>query len=146
MSETITVIAGIATAVGVFLAWWQIRRGARQAQTDFEDALAREYRELARHIPTGALLGRELTEEEQEKALPYLYHYIDLSNEQTFQRQVGRVSKVTWTFWREGIRSNLSLPAFRLAWEKVQADSPKSFGELKRLAQSDFKDDPPQWE
>jgi len=34
-------------------------------ETNFEDDLAREYRQLARGIPTKALLGEELTPKEQ---------------------------------------------------------------------------------
>jgi hypothetical protein len=44
----------------------------------------REYRELARHMPTEALLSKELSAANQENAFPYLYQYVDLCNEQTF--------------------------------------------------------------
>ena len=77
---------------------WASRRGAIQARTDFEDDLAREYRQLAREIPTKALLGEELTPKEHGYAFPLFFHYIDLSNEQIFLRKNGRISAQTWVF------------------------------------------------
>jgi hypothetical protein len=109
----IGVIASVATAVGVFLAFRQLRLTKQQAITSFEDTISREYRELTTSIPTKALLGKELSDTEHEKALDGFYHYIDLSNEQIFLRQRGRVSLETWEFWRDGIKSNLCRPAFK---------------------------------
>lgn len=137
-------IGSIATAVAVLLAGWQLRRGTAQARTDLEDDLSREYRELTRSIPLGVHLDRDMTEQEFLEASPALYHYIDLSNEQVFLRLNGRVSKVTWLNWRDGIRSNLEGKAFRRAWDETKADS-KSFAELRRLEESGFADDPWCW-
>lgn len=44
--------ASVATSVGVFLAGWQIRLAKRQAKTQFEDELTRQYREITKEIPT----------------------------------------------------------------------------------------------
>lgn len=52
-----TAIGSTATALVVFVAAWQLRRGTSQARTEFEDDLSREYRELARAIPVKAHLG-----------------------------------------------------------------------------------------
>ena len=145
MQQLIETLAGVATAVGVVFVWLQFRQANRQSQTNFEDDLAREYRELARHIPTEALLNKELSGSEQEKALPYLYQYVDLCNEQTFLRMVDRISEKTWTFWRDGLRTNLARPAFKAAWDRIKADCPNSFEELRLLESSNFKDDPRQW-
>ncbi len=75
-------IAAVATAVGVGLAWWQVRKSATAARTDFEDELDREYRALTRELPSEALLGKELTEPAQADALPHFLNYIDLCNQQ----------------------------------------------------------------
>ena len=141
----IGVLASVATAVGVFLAWWQIKSAKNQSVTDFEDDLAREYRELTQSIPVAALLGKALTESEVEKALPAFYRYVDLSNEQTFLRQQGRVREQTWQNWSTGIATNLCRPAFRIAWEKIKQESNGDFGELRRLEASDFNADPIAW-
>jgi hypothetical protein len=145
MSETFALLASIATAIGVFFAWWQIRRGTVQAVTDFEDGLAREYRELARCIPVKALLNEELTEAEFADTLPYFFRYIDLSNEQIFLRKVGRVRKQTWFFWRDGIRSNLGRPSFKKAWDYIKERSQNNFEELRSLERGHFEEDPHDW-
>src|SRR5258708_39067788 len=116
MSAILTDVSHIATATGVFVAAWQLWRARRQSITTFEDSLAREYRELAATIPTKALLGEELTEQEYREHFDEFYRYFDLSNEQAFLHQRGRIRRSTWQFWRDGIASNLRRPAFRPAW------------------------------
>lgn len=140
--EVIGPIASAATAVGVFLALWQLYESRRQSYTAFEDTLSREYRDLARDIPVGALLGEALSEADLVAHLGKFFHYIDLSNEQAFLRQQGRVRPTTWKNWCDGIESNLSRPAFREAWARIKAKAPDSFDELRRLEASGFKEDP----
>jgi hypothetical protein len=143
--EPVTTIASVATAVAVFFAWWQIRLAKRQAITQFEDSLGREYREIAQRIPVKALLGEEIEEKLYEKALDDFYHYIDLTNEQVFLRQNNRITLKTWENWCDGIKSNLSRPAFKKAWAQIKSRATESFNELRRLEASDFKDDPFKW-
>ncbi len=127
------------------LAWWQIREGRKQAVTSFEDSLAREYREIAQRIPVVALLGEPLSGSDLQANLDDFYHYIDLSNEQVFLRQRGRVRPDTWTNWRDGIQSNLKRPAFLAAWRLIKEKSPGSFEELRRLETANFQADPRDW-
>lgn len=136
--------AGVASAFGVFLAFGQLRLMERLAVTQFEDGLAREYRVLCGRLPTKALLGKELTDEEYRCALDEMIHYIDLCNEQIFLRRQQRVSETTWINWREGIQSNLRLPAFAKAWAEVK-DCCENFAELRRLESEDFRSDPKLW-
>lgn len=140
-----TAVGSIATALAVFLAAWQLRRGTSQARTNFEDDLSHEYRELARGIPVKAHLGEELTEEEFAQAFPSLHRYLDLTNEQIFLRMNGRISRTTWLNWREGIESNLRRPAFTQAWSHVKKGTTEGFGELRRLEASRFSDEPRAW-
>lgn len=137
-----SLVASIATAVGVFLAWWQIRESSRQAKSTFEDSLASEYRSLVQGLPVEALLGEDLDEEAYRGNLSELYHYIDLTNEQTFLRRCGRISQETWENWREGIQTTMSKPAFARAWREISERSPDSFGELRRLIDSGYAADP----
>ena len=51
-------IASVATAIGVLIAAWQLWEARRQGRTEFEDGLAREYREIAQRIPVDAPPGR----------------------------------------------------------------------------------------
>jgi hypothetical protein len=126
----VSALAAVVSACGVFLAFWQLKLMKRVADMQFEDNLAREYRELAGRMPTKAMLGDKLEPDEYQKALEQLIHYIDLSNEQVFLRQCGRISTPTWVSWRDGIQSNLSLAdltlssgrfslAFRVAWARM---------------------------
>src|SRR5512135_2892944 len=110
--EVLAALANIATAAAVVVGAWQLVLARRLSITNFEDTFAKEYRELAARLPTKALLGEELTNEEYADHFDEMYHYFDLCNEQAFLRSIGRVSDKTWTFWKDGIASNLRRPAF----------------------------------
>jgi hypothetical protein len=101
--------------------------------TSFEDQLTAQYRDIARRLPIGALLGETLEEAEQEAALPDFYHYFDLCNEQAFLSHRGRIRPQTWNEWREGIEQKLSRPAFEAAWREVSTRAADSFNDLRQL-------------
>lgn len=148
LSSWLNIAAQVGTAFGGFgilVATWQLRITRQQALTTFEDSLAHEYRDLAARLPTKALLGESLSQTEQQSAFDEFYHYFDLSNEQVFLRQIGRVSPRTWAFWRDGIKSNLRRPAFASAWEEISNRAPEDFSELHRLIREDFNQDPKKW-
>jgi hypothetical protein len=144
VAQWVSALAAVVSAGGLLLAFWQLRLMKRMAVTQFEDTLAREYRELAAQLPTKALLGEELTEDEHKKALDEFIHYIDLSNEQVFLRRSRRISLVTWQNWRDGIRSNLERPAFAKAWQQI-TDRSGNFAELRRLEAEGYRSDPAEW-
>ena len=131
--EILTSLSSTATAIGVFFAWWQIRSASKQNRTQFEDSLAREYRELVQKFPVKALLREHLGDDEYSQNFHLFYHYIDLSNEQCFLHQKNRVSQATWENWIDGIRANLSLPAVQRAWMEIKEKSPSRFEELREL-------------
>jgi hypothetical protein len=134
MSVDWSAIGSIGTTVAVLVAAWQVRKGTQQAQTNFEDQLSREYRDLARCIPVSAFLDAEMQEAEFKDAFPVLYRYLDLSNEQAFLRKNGRVRLSTWGNWCDGIHSTLKLHAFDKAWSLVKEKRPSShFEELRKL-------------
>ena len=92
VSATAAVISALATCVaaaGVWYAHRQLYTSRQIAQLQFEDALAKEYRELANRLPTRVLLGDSLDVDEYPKAFDELFRYIDLSNEQVCLRQRG---------------------------------------------------------
>ena len=64
-----TAVGVIIATVGVFGTREQIRLSREQAQTQFEDDLVREYRELSRELPVEALLGEDLSNEKYRSAL-----------------------------------------------------------------------------
>lgn len=142
--EWISALASVVAAGGVFLAYGQLKISKNIAQLEFEDGLSKEYRELASNIPTKALLGIDLTEEEFQRSFDELYRYIDLTNEQVSLRQRNRVKKEAWLNWSSGIQSNLARPSFKRAWSEIKEKS-NSFQELRRLESEDFKIDPKLW-
>jgi hypothetical protein len=143
--EVVEAIAESITAIGVFVAVYQLWMTKKANQTQFEDDLTKQYREITKMIPVKALLGAELTPGEMAEAEHGLYHYLDLTNEQIFLRQYNRICEETWIFWRDGIKSNLARPAFNKAWEDFKRSAPNNFKELRQLEKSDFEDDPKSW-
>src|SRR5215208_1287317 len=57
VASVMTALGVIFTSIGVFLAWRQILFTKKQAIVQFEDSLAREYREIMQELPVGAWLG-----------------------------------------------------------------------------------------
>lgn len=144
-NEIVQSIAAVATAIGVLMAWWQIRTTKEQAVATFEDQLTTQYRDIAATLPVEALLGEELSAERQAAALPAFYRYIDLTNEQVFLRQTGRVRRSTWANWAAGIQGHLERPAFAAAWSDIQRRAQNNFTELRRLQRERFLNDPRKW-
>lgn len=61
MSEFLNIVGAVAaaaTAIGVDIAAVHFRMAKQQSITTFEDQVAGQYRENARRLPVGALLGR----------------------------------------------------------------------------------------
>lgn len=132
--EILSALANIATAAAVVVAARQLVLTKNQAIVSFEDSFAKEYRELASKLPTKALLGGVLSEEEYNKHFDELYHYIDLCNEQVFLKNTGRISDSTWKFWQDGIKTNLQRPAFKRAWSEIAYKAPHDFSELRKIS------------
>jgi hypothetical protein len=139
-------VSSAVTAIGVFLAWWQIRASRQLNRTQFEDTLANHYRAIVQDVPVKALLGEPLDQKEQDETLKFFYRYIDLTNEQIFLRQQGRVGPQTWENWRDGIRTLMAMPAFAEAWKIIREKPTTKFDELRRLERQGYQDDPHEWE
>lgn len=142
--NAVSAVANVFTALGLVFALWQVRTTKNIAQLQFEDGLAREYRELASRIPTKAFLNVNLSDAQYKEAFDEFYRYVDLSNEQVSLRQRGRIGEQVWGSWRAGIEGNLGLPAFARAWEEIKSRT-ESFRELRRLEREGFKSDPKRW-
>ena len=131
--ESIAALASVATAFGAITAAWQLYLVHKQSITTFEDLFAKEYRHLAASLPTKALLGEPLNDDEHRNHFDEMYHYFDLCNEQAFLQKAGRISEKTWTFWRDGIASNMRRPAFARAWQEFSTRANGDFSELRAL-------------
>jgi hypothetical protein len=143
--ESVQDVAGIATAMGVFFAAFQPWQTRARAITTFEDSLAGAYRQIIGRLPTEALLGEILRPEARRAQLHEFYRHFDLTNNQTFLRQIGRISKKTWSFWAEGIATNLARPAFLESWAEISKRAGSDFAELRRLIAEGFGSDPRRW-
>lgn len=144
--EIIKLSASIATALGVGIAAYHILQAKQQSVTSFEDDFTRQYREIIQRIPIKALLNEDLGEDDFETALNNIYNYIDLTNEQIFLRRQGRIRSKTWENWRDGMKANLALPAFKRAWEMIKEKTPDNFFEDWRCLEIwKFESDPKSW-
>ncbi|MFT3684361.1 MAG: hypothetical protein QM783_05440 [Phycisphaerales bacterium] len=154
--QTIASFTGVATSTSMIIAYRQLKLATRNSQLTFEDAFAREYRQVGNRVPLKAVLGEPLSEDELAAALPEFFWYFDLSNQQVFLRRHQRVSDLTWSLWSEGIRANLARPAFAAAWERVvkdRASGDTHFSELRRFIATQREEnaaavarDPAQWD
>ena len=138
--EIIQSIASVATAIGVAIATSQLIISKRQAQSQFEDGFAEQYRRIASELPLAALLGRPLEEEQLNKSLRMCYNYFDLATEQAFLANRGRLRKETWDLWREGIQQHLARPAFEQAWKALAPDLDGSFADFRGLLPDNLRD------
>lgn len=138
-------IVSIFTAIGVLLAAFQLRVSSKISQSEFEDAIDQQYRELAKGIPVDALIGKTVSDDKKEVTRELIYNYLDLCNEQIFLRKKKRVRKDTWVDWCAGIESNLRKSEFKKVWLEIKLESPKTFTFLEKLEKSDFKEDPLTW-
>jgi aminopeptidase N len=144
VGSAISAIAACVAAAGVWYARHQLKTSREIAQLQFEDALGKEYRELAGELSKKALMGDLLSDTEYEEAFDELYRYVDLTNEQISLRVRGRITSEVWHNWLEGIEANLKLPAFSRAWTEIKTRS-SGFEELRRLEREMFKIDPKYW-
>jgi hypothetical protein len=138
-------VGPLITAAGVCVGAYSLLNTKQNSRTAFEDGLASEYRQIASVLPTTALLGESLSADDQRKYLPEFYRYFDLTNNQVFLRQIGRISPRTWQFWADGIRTNLARPAFAASWEDIAERSNTDFAELRRVLHEGFRRDPKNW-
>ncbi len=118
-------------------AFWE---GRKQAQTAFEDALAREYRGITGALPAGAFFNDAAVDlsDEERKAM---FRYFDLSNEQLRLAEEGRIRAETVVVWRAGIRDLMGETTFRAAWLSLHPHLPQDFfSSLNRLMAEQERD------
>ena len=135
-------IIPIVTAIGVGIAAWQLWQSRKLNIAAFEDSFDQQYRELSYTIPVDALLGKELDKTKEIEAREAVYNYLDLCNEQVYQRAKDRVSKERWHEWALGIQLNLSRPFFKQVWLEVKESTPGFFSFLEELEKAGFDIDP----
>lgn len=99
----------VATSIGVAVAAAQLWLQKRQQKTDFEDRLSEQYRRVIAELSLDAVLDHPISgaperEPARNDAYRIFYRYFDLTNEQIFLKNEGRISAHTWENWEDGIR------------------------------------------
>src|SRR5437870_11457067 len=102
-SQWIEAVTSIATALGVLFAGVQLLLQKRQATTQFEDELVKQYRDIVRELPIQAHFDESVADDVLRVALRDVLSYVDLTNEQIFLRMRGRIRGDTWGDWCDGI-------------------------------------------
>ena len=125
-------LSGVATAIGVGVAAWQLRMSKDQAQSAYEDGFGEQYRDIVNKLPLDALLGKPLEPATLRSALRCFYRYFDLCNDQAFLAARHRIRPETWENWLEGIQRNFARPGFRQAWQELFPDLDGSFNDLRQ--------------
>ena len=138
-------IVSIFTAIGVLVAAFQLRVSSKIAQSEFEDSIDQQYRELVKGIPVDALIGKSVSSDQVMLTRELIYNYLDLCNEQVFLRKKKRVRMDTWVDWCSGIKSNLGKTEFEKVWAEIKVESPSTFTFLEKLEESNFAEDPINW-
>ncbi len=138
-------VVSVFTMLGVLVAAFQLRVSSKIAQSEFEDSIDQQYRELAKGIPVDALIGKEVPQDKKEFTRELIYNYLDLCNEQIFLRKKGRVRIDTWIDWCSGIESNLKKTEFQTVWAEVKSEAPQTFSFLEKLDALGFAGDPKNW-
>ena len=131
--ETIQAGTSVIMAIGVLVAARQLALSKQEAQSQFEDSLTTQYRKISRRLPLAVLLGKPLEGDALDRSLRSFYEYFDLSNEEAFLAEQGRLRPVTWRNWLEGIQQHLARPAFQQAWRKLEPDLDGSFDALRKI-------------
>lgn len=134
------------TGLGALIVIGQLYQRKRQFTTEFEDKLTSDYRGIIYRLPVDALLDDSDGEEEYIGDLDDYYRYIDLTNDQIFLRQEGRISKSTWENWSDGIETIMGKSNFEAAWNEIQERESASFSELQKFMSDKHPDDPRYWE
>jgi len=138
-------ITSVATAIGVFVAAWQLWEARKVSQSSFEDHLDEQYRQLAYAIPVDVFLSKKIDKKTRNTAREWVYNYLDLCNEQIYLRMKNKISHDRRREWESGIRQNIRRPFFAEVLQEVEDDSLETFTYLERLIQEDYNTDPKNW-
>ncbi|MEQ1699245.1 MAG: hypothetical protein ABMA25_04000 [Ilumatobacteraceae bacterium] len=125
--DIIGAVAGVATALGVGVAAWQLREQRQQRRADFELRFSERYETIVSKIPLPVLLGISPYSANDETPRRAFYDYFELCELETYYREAGQITNETWKDWQTGIESNWRLKSFRDAWTDLSAAAPRQF-------------------
>ncbi|MDD9158392.1 hypothetical protein PVK64_19695 [Aliivibrio sp. S4TY2] len=118
-------ISVIVTVVGVWLALGQLKITRKVIQTDFENSIDQQYRQIIQGIPVDILIGQVETPNSETREL--IFNYLDLCNEQIYLYSKKRISDERWQDWESGIEDNLKNKAIFNVWQEVKESASFSY-------------------
>ncbi|WP_232606095.1 hypothetical protein [Photobacterium phosphoreum] len=118
-------ISVIVTVVGVWLALGQLKITRKVIQTDFENSIDQQYRQIIQGIPVDILIGQVETPNNETREL--IFNYLDLCNEQIYLYSKKRISNERWQDWESGIEDNLKNKAIFNVWQEVKESASFSY-------------------
>ena len=137
VNSVVQTLAGIATAIGVGIAAFQLHQGAQQRRASFEQGLIARYEEIQSRIDLKYLIDGASYDPRDEKLRRAMYDYFELCEEERYYVDAGRATNGTWEAeWWPGIATNFTRPAFIGAWLDI---APKATGQFETI-RSDIYD------
>ncbi|ENG7031929.1 hypothetical protein ABU905_004545, partial [Vibrio parahaemolyticus] len=82
VGAVIGLISVVITAIGVLFALKQLKVTQNIAQTEFENSIDQQYRQIIQNIPVDILIGKEHIAQGDVREL--IFNYLDLCNEQIY--------------------------------------------------------------
>ncbi len=130
--DVISATAGVATALGVAFAAFQLRASRQQRQSEFELRFSDRYDDVVARVPLEMLLGEQEYDPNNRDARRAFYDYFELCEQECYYRQQKRIGDQTWNDWVSGIRSNHAKASFRSAWIDLAETAPNQFETFRK--------------
>lgn len=118
-------VTAIAAAVGLWFVFWQLRGLNRQTKLQTYSDYTRRYEAIVARLPEDVnsdsfvLIGRG----DYEPTMRAMRSYFDLCFEEWDLHKKKLIDDSFWNTWKGGIKTAMSKPAFKQAWEITKNSS-----------------------
>lgn len=125
VSDWLSLITTIATAVGVYVVWKQTQKLSDQLMLQNFSDYTKRYQEIILNFP------EDINEpaftfdrrDDYAKTMRYMRAYLDLCYEEWLLNQRKLIDGQIWVIWSGGMKTAFSKQAFRQAWVIVKNDT-----------------------
>jgi hypothetical protein len=132
LNSTVQTLAGLATAIGVGIAAYQLRQGSEQRRATFEQCLIARYEEIQSRIDLKYLIDGAPYDPADEALRRAMYDYFELCEEERYYVDAGRATRGTWEDeWWPGIKTNFTRAAFTEAWLEISPKASNQFMSIR---------------
>ena len=121
VSSALAVVVGVFALVAVFGVRKQVRLQRRQLKLDLENVYVTRYWQVMDDLASASI---------GQVRRGHIARYLRLSEDQCDLRPRRRITKSTWTYWRDGIVEQLKDAEFAAGLEEARSDL---FDHLRRL-------------